>query len=175
VRSAFRQMEAEGRQRLKAASFAGPIRLRPSADMRYGEQVFEVSVPLDHVDFDQDDLLRQMADAFHGRHEQLYTYSLRDQEVVLVNARVAAIGELPALPQEPALAPRPPAPGVSEREIYLGQWLKVPIYHFNALAPGQRLDGPAVVESATTSVLLRPGDRARTTALGWLDIEVAAA
>jgi N-methylhydantoinase A len=175
VRSAFRQMQDEGRQRLAAASFVGPIRLRPSADMRYGEQVFEVSVPLDHLDFEKDDLLQQMADAFHSRHEQLYTYSLRDQEVVLVNARVAAIGELPALPQEPALAPRTPAPAVGERAIYLGTWRTVAIYRFDLLAPGQHIDGPAVIESATTSVLLRPGDRARSTDLGWLDIEVAAA
>jgi len=175
VRSVFRQMEGEGRQRLAAAAFVGPTRLRPSADMRYGEQVFEINVPLDHVDFGQDDLLRQMADAFHRRHEQLYTYSLRDQEVVLVNARVAAIGELPALPREPALAPSPAAPSLGERAVYLGQWRQVPIYRFDALAPGQRIDGPAVIESATTSVLLRPGDRARTTELGWLDVEVAAA
>ena len=60
-----------------------------------------------------------MADAFHARHEELYTYSLRDQEAVLVNARVAVIGELPALPQEPALPARPPAAD-GERRIYLG-------------------------------------------------------
>jgi hypothetical protein len=29
-----------------------------------------------------------------------------------------------------------------------------------------------VIESATTSVLLRPGDRSTTTAFGWLDIRV---
>jgi N-methylhydantoinase A len=50
----------------------------------------------------------------------------------------------------------------------------VPIYQFDALAPGQPIEGPAVIESATTSVLLRPGDRAHTTALGWLDIDIAA-
>ena len=96
-------------QRLEAASFSGPVRVRPSADMRYGEQVFEVGVPLDGIDFEAPDLLQRMADAFHARHEELYTYSLRDQEAVLVNARVAVIGELPALPQEPALPVRSPA------------------------------------------------------------------
>jgi N-methylhydantoinase A len=172
VGSAFREMEAEGRQRLAAASFSGPIRVRRSADMRYGEQVFEVAVPLDHVDFAAADLLQQMADAFHVRHEELYTYSMRDQEAVLVNARVAAVGELPALPQEPALPRRAPAQPGSERRIYLGGWRNVPIFDFDALAPEQAIDAPAVVESATTSVLLRPGDRARTTSFGWLDIEV---
>jgi N-methylhydantoinase A len=174
VRAAFRQIETEGRRRLEAASFSGPFRVRPSADMRYGEQVFEINVPLDQVDFKRDDLLQQMADAFHRRHEELYTYSLKDQEAVLVNARVAVVGELPALPQEPVLPLRPPAQPVAEREIYLGAWHKVPIYQFDALAPGQLVGGPAVIESATTSVLLRPRDRARTTPLGWLDIEVAA-
>ena len=47
----------------------------------------------------------------------------------------------------------------------------MPVYAFDALAPGQAIDGPAVIESATTSVLLRPGDRMRTTGFGWLDIQ----
>ena len=172
VRAAFREMEAEGRQRLEAASFSGSIRVRPSADMRYGEQVFEVGVPLDRIDFEAPDLLQRMADAFHARHEELYTYSLKDQEAVLVNARVAVIGELPALPQEPALPARAPARPTGERQIYLGGWRNVPIYAFDALAPDQAIEGPAVIESATTSVLLRSGDRLCTTDFGWLDVQV---
>src|SRR5262245_4852328 len=174
IRAAFRQMEAEGRQRLQAAAFSGPIRVQVSADMRYGEQVFEINVPLDDIDLETPRLLQQMAEAFHRRHEQLYTYALKDQEAVLVNARLAVIGELPGLPQEPALPPRPPGRCLRERPIYLAEWLSVPIYEFAELAAGQLIDGPALIEAATTSVLLRPGDRARTTPLGWLDIEVAA-
>jgi N-methylhydantoinase A len=173
IRTAFREMEAEGRRRLAAASFSGPIRVRPSADMRYGEQVFEVGVPLDHIDFNAPDLLRQMADALHRRHEELYTYSLRDQEAVLVNARVAVIGDLPALPQEAALPPRPDARPTGVRQIYLGAWREVPVYAFDALAAGQVVDGPALIESATTSLLLRANDRAQTTAFGWLDVQIA--
>ena len=37
----------------------------------------------------------------------------------------------------------------------------VPAYAFDHLAPGQEIDGPAIVESAMTTVLLRPGDRVR--------------
>jgi N-methylhydantoinase A len=175
VRGAFRDMETEGRQRLAGASFTGPIRIRPSADMRYGEQVFEVGVHLDHIDFNAPDLLQHMADAFHSRHEELYTYSLRDQEAVLVNARIAVIGELPALPQEPLLPKRPPAKPRGSRRIYLGRWHEAPIYDFDALGPAQVIVGPAVIESATTSVLLRQGDHARTTDFGWLDVQVTSA
>ncbi len=93
---------------------------------------------------------------------------------MLVNARVTVIGELPALPQEPALPVRPPATPVRRRRIYLGGWHEVPVYEFDALAAAQVIEGPAVIESATTSVLLRPGDRSRTTDFGWLDIRVGA-
>jgi N-methylhydantoinase A len=169
----FREMEAEGRHRLEDASFSGPVRVRRTADMRYGEQVFEVAVPLDGIDLEAPDLLQQLADAFHARHKELYTYSLRDQEAVLVNARVAVIGELPGLPQEPTVPMQDPAQPTEERRIYLRGWIDAPVYAFDRLAPGQEFRGPALIESATTSILLRAGDRARTTCFGWLDIEVA--
>jgi N-methylhydantoinase A len=133
-----------------------------------------VNVPLDGLDFAGADLVPQMAAAFHARHEALYTYALRDQEAVLVNARVAVVGELPSLPQEGVLPSAPAAAPRGSRRIYLGGWHDVPIYAFGELAPGQLIDGPAVIESATTTVLLRSGDRATTTAFGWLDIDVGA-
>jgi N-methylhydantoinase A len=117
--------------------------------------------------------LQQMADAFHARHEALYTYSLRDQDAVLVNARIAVIGELPALPQEPTIRAQEHAKATQVRRIYLGGWVEAPVYAFDALAPGQVLAGPALIESATTSVLLRRGDRGHTKSFGWLDVEVA--
>ena len=175
LRNAFREMEAEGRNRLAAAKFGGPMRVHRSADMRYGEQIFEVGVPLDGVDLDAPDLVARMAEAFHARHEDLYTYALRDQEAVLVNARVAVVGELPALPKEPDLPVRPPSNPRGVRRIHLGGWHEAPVFDLDALAAGQVIVGPAVVESSTTTVLLRHGDRATTTPFGWLDVAVARA
>ena len=91
------------------ASFAGPARAAPRVDMRYGEQVFEITVPLDDVDWSAADPLPQIVERFHRRHEALYTYSMPDQESVLVNARVTVSGILEELPQEPTLPPAPPA------------------------------------------------------------------
>ena len=173
LRSAFREMEDEGRKRLGQASFRGQVRVLRSAEMRYGEQIFEVAVPLDGIDLDAPDLVARMAAAFHDRHEELYTYALRDQEAVLVNARVAVIGEMPALPQEPDLATRVAAAPCGERKIYLGGPLQAPVYDFDALAPAQIISGPAIIELATTTVLLCPGDRSTTTSFGWLDIKIA--
>jgi N-methylhydantoinase A len=175
----YEEMEAEGLARLRAspgsgpgAGFNGPVRTSRSADMRYGEQVFEINVPLDDVDWSAADPLPQIVAQFHRRHEELYTYALPEQEAVLVNARVAVSGILSALPQEPDLPPRPPASPAAERRIYLDDWVSVPVWDFDALAPGQRLAGPAIVEGEMTTVLLRPGDAAVVTPQGWLDIEI---
>src|SRR6516165_1287717 len=176
----FKDMEAEGLARLRAspgsgsgAGFDGPARVSRSVDMRYGEQVFEITVGLDGVDWSRADPLPQIVERFHRRHEELYTYCLPDQETVLVNARVAVAGILAALPQEPALPEAWPAPPRSERRIYLDGWILTPVYDFDALAPSQAIDGPAIVESAMTTVLLRPGERAAVTPLGWLDIALS--
>jgi N-methylhydantoinase A len=146
------------------------VRVERAADMRYGEQVFEVTVPLDGVDLDAPDVMAQVIERFHRRHEELYTYSLRDQEPVLVNARLAVVGELPALPEEPPLPARAAAPPRSRRRVHLGAWVEAPVYDLEALAPGQAIAGPAVLETATTTVLLRAADRALVTPLGWLDV-----
>ncbi|HZU91824.1 MAG TPA: hydantoinase/oxoprolinase family protein, partial [Stellaceae bacterium] len=171
VKRLYEEMEAEGLTRLRA-SFNGPVRTSRSADMRYGEQVFEITVPLDDVDWSLADPLPQIVARFHRRHEELYTYSLPEQEAVLVNARVAVSGLLSALPQEPDLPPRPPAPAAAERRVYLDEWVTAPVWDFDALAPGQRLNGPALVEGGMTTVLLRPGDEAAVTPQGWLDINL---
>ncbi|HEX3520737.1 MAG TPA: hydantoinase/oxoprolinase family protein, partial [Stellaceae bacterium] len=169
VKRLFEEMEADGLERLRV-SFQGPGRTARSVDMRYGEQVFEIAVPLDGVDWEPADPLPQIVERLHRRHEELYTYSLPDQEPVLVNARVAVAGLLSALPQEPNLPEAPPAAPRSERRTYLDDWVTSPVYDFEALAPKQTIAGPAIIESPMTTVLLRQGEVATVTPHGWLDI-----
>ena len=172
LRRIFARMEREGGRRL-ARAFHGTVRAQRAVDMRYGEQIFEITVPLDGLGLDSPGLMEEVIERFHRRHEELYTYSLRDQEVVLVNARVSMVGELPALPEERAVGRRAPAAPQTERRIHLGRWVKAAVFDLAALAAGQTIEGPAIVEAPTTAVLLRSGDRAAVTSLGWLDIQVA--
>ncbi|MCX7382138.1 MAG: hydantoinase/oxoprolinase family protein, partial [Alphaproteobacteria bacterium] len=171
VKRMFDEMEAEGRARL-AASYDGKVRIERTVEMRYGEQIFEIAVPLGGIDWAVANPLPQIVERFHARHEELYTYALRNQEAVLVNARAAVIGVLPDLPQEPALTSRPQAGPTGQRRIHIGGWLEVPVYTLDSLAPGQSIGGPAIVESAMTTVLLRPGNTATVTPHGWLDIAI---
>jgi N-methylhydantoinase A len=171
LRALFATLEAEARARLESW-MPGEAEIRRAADMRYGEQVFEVGVPLDAVPWGAQGLPARVAEAFHARHEALFTYALRDEEVVLVTARVAAIGRLDARPA-PALPATPPAePTGTRRALVAGMMLDLPVWSFTGLAPGQGVTGPAIVESTTTTVLLLPGDAATLDARGWLEIAV---
>jgi len=76
------------------------------------------------------------------------------------------------LPREPGLPSGPPTAPHGERQIYFDTWVTAPVFRFEALAPEQTIAGPAVIESPMTTVLLRPGDTARVTPRGWLDIAV---
>ena len=169
----FRDMENEGRERM-STWFDGEIGHRRTAEMRYGEQVFDIDVPLAGVDLNAADAMQQLKAAFEKRHDELYAYYLPEQSPVLVNARVATIGSLAAPPIEPEPSGAVHAQSKGERDICLnGEWCSVAVFDFAELAPGQAVAGPALVESATTTVLLRATDTARTTAQRWLDIHVA--
>jgi N-methylhydantoinase A len=170
LRRIFAQMEADGRKRLGA--FDGPVSVRRSVDMRYGEQIFEIQVSLDGVDLARADLLEEVTARFHRRHEELYAYSAPGQEVVIVNARVAVVGELPPLPAGQGVTERRAAPKAARRRVYLGDWIDVPVFRLDELPAGWETKGPALLESATTTVLVREAERLRVTPHGWLDIRV---
>ncbi len=171
LREMFAELESEVRARIRDAGDV-EVRIERALDMRYGEQIFEITVPIDDVDLDQADALDRLVERFHRRHEALYTYSSPEHEVVLVNARLTGVGVLPDLPKESALPEQAPSRPRTRRRIYLRGWLEVPVFDFAGLAAGQRLPGPAIVESDTTTVLLEPGDAALVTGLGWLDLTV---
>jgi N-methylhydantoinase A len=141
--------------------------------MRYGEQIFEIQVSLDGVDLGRADLLDEVAARFHRRHEELYAYRAPGQETVVVNVRVAVVGELPPLPAGHGVTARRAAPTPGRRRVYLGDWADVPVFRLDELPPAWETKGPALLESATTTVLLREGERLSVTPHGWLDIRLA--
>ena len=173
LRIMFDSMESEGRARLaQVGELAEGVEIIRTLDMRYGEQIFEISVPLNSIDYVADDMIERIEQAFHARHEELYTYSSPEQEVVLVNVRLSVVGLMKAIPAEPTEDATQSAVPIAERHVYIGEWLDVSVYDMDTLNAGQRINGPAIVESRTTTILLVGGDSTTVTETGWLDIDV---
>src|SRR6266446_6210645 len=71
VRELFGQLEQAAAGRLRSW-FKGPVSIERSAEMRYGEQIFEIDVSLDGLDRNAADLIDRIEDRFHRKHEELY-------------------------------------------------------------------------------------------------------
>jgi N-methylhydantoinase A len=58
------------------------------------------------------------------------------------------------------------------RPAFFGRWMDVPIYALDGLKLGDVIEGPAIVEAETTTVIANAGDRITVNGLGWLDIRL---
>ena len=143
-----------------------------SADLRYLGQNYEIQVPWRGQALDRE-ALEALASAFHAAHEQQYGFASEVETVQLVSVKVKSEAALPA-PPIPRLEPGPAAAPAGERETVFerGRRRPSPVYRRGDLAPGQTIDGPAIVEQIDTTVIVSPGDRMRVDPWGNLVISL---
>ncbi|MGE0714667.1 MAG: hydantoinase/oxoprolinase family protein [Alphaproteobacteria bacterium] len=135
------------------------------ADMRYAGQFHDITVPIASPAVGAWWDAGVAADTFHRAHEQGYGHCDRDSPVEIVNVRAEAQGRVDK-PSFPMLAPRTagaPVP-VRHRDIVLerGGRHRCPVYLRADLAPGDVLEGPAIVSQSDTTVLILPGQTGTT-------------
>jgi N-methylhydantoinase A len=153
LEGAFAELQQRVEQELSGAACAR------AADLRYRRQAFELTVAADDWD--------GLAERFHAAHERRYGYAMPDEPVEVVALRVTATvaGAEPELHEEAGEGPRP----ADEREACFGdETVGVPVYDRGALGAGDELEGPAIVELAEATCVLRPGWRARVDEAGTM-------
>jgi N-methylhydantoinase A len=146
-RSVLRPLADAGDLRGAARDLIRPRgeQLRAAADLRYVGQSFELLIPFD----DPADL----ADAFHVEHERRYGHADPDRPVQLVTLRAAAVR--PGADVQLAAAGEVSR---SRRPIrWDGEAIEAEILTGTGLPPGERVEGPAVIEFPETTCLVPPG------------------
>ncbi|MFQ5852559.1 MAG: hydantoinase/oxoprolinase family protein [Candidatus Binatia bacterium] len=133
--------------------------LRRSIEMRYLGQFHEVEVtevPPGRIGPEE---LKNITDAFHRRHKDLFTFNMPEREVEFLNGRLKATTR-----QEPLrLAEIPRATG--QATLALKRWRPVlwglpkgyentPVYDGAKLAAGHKVAGPAIIEEPATTVAI---------------------
>ena len=163
----FSSMEAEAYRVLGEIGVPpGEVVRRRSVEMRYTGQFHEVEVTdvaLGRIGAEE---LEKIVQAFHRRHKELYTFDMPDREVELLTTRLKATAR-----REPLRLAG--IPGATEP---VGQTLKrrrpvlwsigdgykeTPVYDGTRLVAGHVLDGPAVIEEKTTTVVIPTAYRCR--------------
>ena len=174
LRDILAELGSQGRDKLTSQGVADEaVEIQYSADMRYLDQIYEVTVPLPDVGQSDAEFLRQLTSNFHSRYQELYSYAQQDQEVRLITLRVAAVGKLPRIAQDDRVSHRAAVDPSGSRQVYMGQWHVAPTYAVDSLSPGAAIEGPAVLESEFTTVLVWPGDHATVDAMGGIELRVA--
>jgi N-methylhydantoinase A len=143
------------------------------ADLRYARQGFEVTVDFPAVDVSATSV-QQLIDAFHRRHEQLYTYAAPDTPVEIVNLRLRAIGQMDklVLPRiDSVLEGTRPLP-MHSRPVYFAAsgFVDTPVFARHTLCAGHAITGPAIVEQLDTTTVIYPGQQATVDAYGNLHL-----
>jgi len=150
-------MMEEGKAALRDAGISEhSVQYTFSADMRYVGQQTEVTVALagdPHGQVNRQDLRAR----FDKAYEILYDVRLDDMDVEVVSWRVTARGGDTHREVKAALAEAEASPK-STRSVFLdGLSLSTPVYDRSALARGQRIAGPLIVEERETTVFVLPG------------------
>ncbi len=142
------------------------------AEARYPHQVWEIEVPLGVARFTGEAEVRDLVEAFHRTHEEVFAIADPKSEIEVVgwSARVGCRlreGALPGLTQAGAATA-----ATGERQAYFdgAGWLATRVHPFEDLAIDWALAGPAIVENSFTTVVVDPGSSVRRTASGSLVI-----
>jgi N-methylhydantoinase A len=119
--------------------------------------------------------LRQL---FVRRYEQLYgrgsALAGAQLEIVVCRLRAKALTPQPKLVRVKKTTTRVPKEAMrKKRDIYwpdLGKRRATPVYNGELLANGNKIAGPAIVETADTTVVVQPGSRLRLDELGNFEL-----
>ena len=173
VREIIAALEAQGRSYFESsgdAADAAKMRFETRIDLRYLGQEHAVTIVVDPQTATIDSIL----DEFHVAHEKTYTFRLEDTPVEFVTYRVTVNASVP----RPALKPLindGRSIEVAERSARMVDFAEdgrheARVFDRDKLPAGAIIDGPLVVEEATSTTLVHPGQRMRVDGYGFLRI-----
>jgi N-methylhydantoinase A/oxoprolinase/acetone carboxylase beta subunit len=160
----FSELEEQARSQLEEDGFPrdGSL-IQRVADCRYLGQGYELRVEAGSGRID-DDWAAKLAADFHDAHEREYSRRFEESDIEIPNIRVRGIGLIPPLEMsEVTRGGESPAAALRrEREAWFrvdGELRELPtrFYAREALAAGNRIEGPAVINQYDTTTVIPPG------------------
>ena len=172
LQSVLAGLEAETKARLLAAGVTDIVTER-SADMRLLGQLHEINVSLPDgvlTEANLPALRTAFAEAYTARYTSVYA----GVTIQLVSIRVACRGPIPALTLAQTANPSEGAARKGSRPAWFGDgYVDTPVYDRYRLAPGDALEGPAIIEEREATTIIPPGDRVTVDGTGTLRIAIA--
>ena len=160
-------MEALARDRIGTAD----IRMLHSLEVRYTGQDFALPITVDPRRY-AEDYAAIVRKAFHRLHETRFGYYDPDLALEIVNAHLTATAPH-ALNTLPVPLQREGSAFIGTRSvIFDADAVDCRVYRRESLPPGERIDGPAIIQEYASTTVLFAADRAEVTVSGELLIHV---
>src|ERR1700687_3165122 len=178
VNGALDMLQKKANDRMDRDGIAMPRRrFQFSLDMRHRGQINEVEVMLPEKRM-KSAFAEALRRRFYTRYEQLYgrgsSYGEARLEIVTLRLRATAATPRPKLSPATRLSTRIAAKaGRGKRDIYwadLKKAVRSPVYDGALLVPGNRVVGPAVIETTDTTVVVHPRRSLKVDAFGNFEI-----
>lgn len=134
---------------------AQPI-LERTADLRFVGQGFEVETPLPAGPYGEQ-TRRSIVDAFQVAYRTTFGHVPPNGEVEIVNIRVAVTAAAPQGKLDASPSGSAHALPLSQRRVWVGErhrFEQVPVYQRDQLGLGAKVVGPALVQEASTTLVL---------------------
>ncbi|WP_328941384.1 hydantoinase/oxoprolinase family protein [Streptomyces sp. NBC_00250] len=151
-------------------------RVEHVVEMRYEGQDYTLAVPLlSAAEPAGEGFLAPAAERFAALHERRYGHATPEAPVEFVTLRSTALGALPEAVPVPYAADEDVSDTVRQRPVVFGgRSYDTTVLRRERLAPGQRIDGPAVIVEATSTTVVPPDSSVTVDENGFLVIEVGA-
>ena len=168
----FAEMRAEAEAVVRLGAPRAALAEVRTAFMRYRGQGHEVPVILPSADLGAD-AAQVLKSGFEAAYDGLYGRTIPGLEIEALTWTLA-LAEAKPLPARRADAPpaeAPPPSGARPITDPGGGAVQAALYDRNALPPGARVAGPAIIQEAETATLVPEGFRAGPNAAGHILIE----
>jgi N-methylhydantoinase A len=157
----FAKLEKRATQEFEGEGWAGKVHCKPSLDLRYRGQGYELNIPFTG---------KLLAD-FHEEHQRRYGYAHTSREVEIVTLRLRAFVK----PKATHVATDTP-PGLSRAEsrgsgpakahsssipktqvLFEGRKLPTGVFSRGDLQPGKKYRGPVIITEYSATTVIPPG------------------
>ena len=142
------------------------------ADCRYYRQDVQMSIPVDVERLRTDDGIAEIKADFEARHDRRFGFSL-DAPLEIANLRLVGRGAVEGVTlegQEPGDEDASGARIESHEVFFDDEYHETPLYDRSELAPGNVIDGPAIVVDDDSTVVVQPDHTAAVDEYGNLEI-----
>ncbi|MEM7744895.1 MAG: hydantoinase B/oxoprolinase family protein [Pseudomonadota bacterium] len=162
AQAALDEMAAEARREVLSQGVEdGSIHIEQRAHLRYrgSHQALE-------VDFGT---APEMRERFDAAHKARFGFSAGGRELIFEALAVEAIGGASEVPDDPQpLSDIVPEPFDHVETVFAGHVERVALYDREAMAPGQRVQGPCIIKEPTGTNIVEPDWQAEINGYGHL-------